>query len=208
MFVVAACAGCAEDADLDGSASGIDCDDTDPTVYPGAPEAWDGKDNDCDGVVDISAQYRWFDEREPNDASWETCTTGPAQWLGELAPTGMASFIDGHIDVIVPEDYDRGDRDCLGFTLVEDATLHLRIAWEEPDTDLDFAVWSEHDGERAIFIGSQAASPWMDGGSSDGAMAAGVPIHLWIAPYEGVATPYRVTLWTSRQEGAAGDEET
>lgn len=31
---------------------GADCDDTDPTVYEGAPEICDGKDNNCDGRVD------------------------------------------------------------------------------------------------------------------------------------------------------------
>lgn len=45
------------DADLDGYGEGIgclgtDCVDTDPSIYQGAPELCDGKDNDCDFTVD------------------------------------------------------------------------------------------------------------------------------------------------------------
>lgn len=40
------------DADGDGSPASEDCDDTDPTVYPGADELCDGKNNDCDAGVD------------------------------------------------------------------------------------------------------------------------------------------------------------
>jgi hypothetical protein len=40
------------DEDGDGSTADIDCDDSDPEVYPDAPELYDGKDNDCDRDID------------------------------------------------------------------------------------------------------------------------------------------------------------
>ncbi len=41
------------DQDGDGSPGCLDdCDDLDPTVYPGAEELCDGKDQDCNGIID------------------------------------------------------------------------------------------------------------------------------------------------------------
>ncbi len=41
-----------DDKDQDGVKSDKDCDDNDKTVYPGAKEICDGKDNDCDTQID------------------------------------------------------------------------------------------------------------------------------------------------------------
>lgn len=39
------------DGDGDGSPAGVDCDDADPDVHPGASEACDGVDRDCSGAA-------------------------------------------------------------------------------------------------------------------------------------------------------------
>jgi len=47
-----------EDSDGDGYNALDDCDDDDPTISPGAEEACDEIDNDCDGEVDEDVVYR------------------------------------------------------------------------------------------------------------------------------------------------------
>lgn len=52
-ILLAACSGPSDrDADGDGFAASTDCDDGDAFVHPGAGEFCDGRDDDCDGIVD------------------------------------------------------------------------------------------------------------------------------------------------------------
>ncbi|MCC6554745.1 MAG: CotH kinase family protein, partial [Polyangiaceae bacterium] len=61
------------DEDGDGTPGcGVDCDDQDPAVHPGAPEVCNGMDDDCDGAID-------------DDPMCPTCVEQPAAGGGALA---------------------------------------------------------------------------------------------------------------------------
>lgn len=87
-----------------GCAAGPDCDDTDATTYPGAPELCDGKDNSCNGQIDNGLNVG------------QACTAG----VGACRATGVISCDTGAVECnAVPgmpsaEVCDNIDNDCDG----------------------------------------------------------------------------------------------
>ena len=69
MEIVTGGGGVETDADLDGWYDCEECDDSDPTIYPGAYDfCGDGVDTDCDGTVEIDADLDgWYACEDCND---------------------------------------------------------------------------------------------------------------------------------------------
>ncbi len=99
-----------------------DCDDTEATTYPGAAEACDGVDNDCDGTVDDGATTTFYADADADGygdaASTVDACAAPAGYL-----TDDTDCDDTQDDVYpgAPEACDGTDNDCDG-TIDDGAT--------------------------------------------------------------------------------------
>ena len=185
------------DGDGDGWYADDDCDDADPSVHPEAWELYDGRDNDCDGAVDVSDDYLFAQDEEPNDTSLGGCFAPDGQDLGSLPRPGMLTRISGRIDDVVDESYLQGDFDCFAFRAGPDSKasrLQVTLSWTDAGSDLDLALWGLFEGEQAAFIGATSTGAGPEVHLSSGAFEEGEPLWLWIAGYDGPPTDYVVEL--------------
>jgi hypothetical protein len=112
-----------------------DCDDTDATVYPGAPEICDGKDNNCNGLTDdadplVTGQLLWYADSDGDGYGDGTVSTLSCnQPVGYVSNTDDCDDTDAMVYPGATEICDGKDNNCNGLTDDADPLVTGQLLW-------------------------------------------------------------------------------
>ena len=115
---------CDQDDDNDLSADELDCGPKDPAIHPGADEICDGKDNDCDGMLDegfpdsdSDALSDCIDEDDDNDGFVDASDCAPQDKFifpgAKEVCDGVDNDCDFDVDDFFPDLDQDGAADCV-----------------------------------------------------------------------------------------------
>ena len=119
-------------------ADGSDCDDADATVHPGADESCDGRDDDCDDVIDEDTPAdspTWHPDADGDgygdpDTGEPHCADAPAGWTEDATDCDDA---DAAVSPSGTEVCDGVDQDCDD--AVDDDPIDGRTYYTDADGD-------------------------------------------------------------------------
>jgi hypothetical protein len=159
------------DLDEDGFPASEDCNDRDPATFPGAADACDGRDNDCDGDVDDVPTETWYRSEDGDlwgaptsaelfcsrpDDGWvlngDDCddTNGNINPLGTEQCDGLDNNCDGRVDeegaASLPAAYPDADGDGFGSDALEVHTCTVPDGYVLVGGDCDDGNEEAHPG--------------------------------------------------------------
>ncbi len=145
-------------------ANSDDCDDEDPEVHPDAVEVCNGKDDDCDGDVDLGVQgaFIWYADTDGDGWGDETQTTEACE--PPTAHVDQPGDCDDADPDVSPEGLDLCgdglDQDCNG--LVDDCYLSGEILLEDVPTELEGGLSEAANGAVVIGLGDTNGDGYAD----------------------------------------------
>jgi hypothetical protein len=137
---------------------GTDCDDADPSIHPGGDEACDGRDNNCDGVIDegLSPQTTYWRDTD-GDGYGELATEVQAC----AAPPGMVLKGEADCAPFDPSKHPNATESCNG---VDDDCDGVRDEFETAFGDTGDAFPCRTGLPGICADGTFACAPKPDGG--------------------------------------------